>query len=71
MRARPILVWSLIAAALVCVALAAYFGTARFDTSLEFRLSASGASRALLLLAFAPVVVLAIVLARRARRYAP
>jgi hypothetical protein len=37
MRARPILVLCLIVAALGCVALAAYIGSARFDTSLSFR----------------------------------
>ena len=47
-------------------------GTPLAESGRQIRIvSASGASRALLLLAFAPVVVMAIVLARRARRYAP
>jgi hypothetical protein len=37
MRARPILVTSLIVGAMGCAALAAYISTARFDTSLSFR----------------------------------
>jgi hypothetical protein len=47
-------------------------GTPLAESGRQIRVvSASGVSPALLLLAFAPIVVMAIVLARRARRYAP
>jgi hypothetical protein len=47
-------------------------GTPLAESGRQIRVvSAPGASRALLLLAFAPIVVMGIVLARRARRYAP
>jgi hypothetical protein len=47
-------------------------GTPLAESGREIRVvAASGVSRVLLLLVLAPVVVMAIVLARRVRRYAP